>query len=110
MLSKLKEFVFKHYLSFLVLVFTLSVIDGFFTVFLLRTGKVREVNPLMDYILQFGEVHFIVIKFLLTFVGCFFLNYVKEKYNLVTFWGIIFIAAFYVFIVCSHLYISYHIF
>lgn len=52
-------------LLMVLLVILLSVADAFFTLFLISTGA-EEINPFMDYFLNFGPYVFFAVKYLLT--------------------------------------------
>ena len=53
-------------LALLILIF--SVLDAFMTLELLSLGS-RELNPIMDYYLSFGSLHFFIVKYSLTAFG-----------------------------------------
>jgi hypothetical protein len=46
----------------------LSVLDAYFTIFHVDEGA-REVNPLMNFLLGYGNMYFFVLKYILTALG-----------------------------------------
>ena len=61
--------VYGHYLfAFLLLIILLSVLDAYFTIFHVDEGA-REINPLMNFLLGYGNMHFFVLKYILTALG-----------------------------------------
>ncbi len=58
-----------HYLLLLLLlIILLSVIDAYFTIFHLEKGA-REINPLMNFLMGYGNIYFFTIKYALTVLG-----------------------------------------
>ena len=55
-------------LAFILMLLVASIADGFLTVQLITAGG-REINPLMDRLLEFGIMPFFFGKYLLTVVG-----------------------------------------
>ncbi len=65
--------------TFFLTVLTLCLLDAFITIRLLEAGGV-ELNPVMRFFLQFGEVPFLVVKFGFTVVALLVLLIHKEYY------------------------------
>jgi len=58
-----------HYLLLsLLLIILLSIFDAYFTIFHVEQGA-REINPLMDFLMGYGNIHFFAIKYILTALG-----------------------------------------
>ena len=66
-------------MGFIILLLTLSVIDGFMTLHLLDHGA-DEINPIMSFCLELGPWFFLVSKFLLTCFGAMCLLVVSSSY------------------------------
>jgi hypothetical protein len=65
--------VYDHYvLLAILLIVLLSVFDTYFTLFHIEMGA-REVNPFMDVLIGYGNLHFFVAKYVLTALGLFLL-------------------------------------
>ena len=59
----------------------LNGLDAAFTLTLLSTGRVREANPLMDYLItNHGANVFIFVKMLFIMISCGLFLYVDKKY------------------------------
>ena len=106
----LRKLVNKHYIRFLVILFILNLIDAIFTVILIDTGRVYEVNPLMNYVLSYGYSEFFFVKIFVVTLGIALLYRCKVLYNSVTAVGMLLMISLYTAIICSHLFISYRIF
>ncbi len=50
-------------------VFVLNVLDGILTIIWIFTGRATESNPLMDNLIQFHPVLFIIVKMALVLLG-----------------------------------------
>jgi len=50
------------------LVMALCTADGLFTIFHLDRGA-KEINPIMDFALSFGTLHFLIVKYAMTAAG-----------------------------------------
>lgn len=58
-----------HYLLLsLLIIILLCIFDAYFTIFHLEKGA-REINPLMNFLIGYGNIHFFVIKYILTALG-----------------------------------------
>lgn len=67
-----------HYLLLaLLLIILLSVLDAYFTIFHVERGA-REINPLMDFLMGYGNTYFFVIKYVLTALGLILLCIYKS--------------------------------
>ena len=60
------------------LLMTLSIIDAFFTLVLLENGS-RELNPLLEFLLQVDTSLFLGVKFFITAMGIVF--FVQHKHH-----------------------------
>jgi hypothetical protein len=70
--------VYGHYLLLsLLLIILLSVLDAYFTIFHVERGA-REINPLMDFLLGYGNTSFFIIKYTLTALGLMLLCIYKS--------------------------------
>jgi hypothetical protein len=70
--------VYGHYLLLsLLLIILLSVLDAYFTIFHVERGA-REINPLMDFLLGYGNTSFFIIKYILTALGLMLLCIYKS--------------------------------
>ena len=70
--------VYGHYLLLsLLLIILLSVLDAYFTIFHVEKGA-REINPLMDFLLGYGNTSFFIIKYILTALGLMLLCIYKS--------------------------------
>ena len=63
----------------ILLIFSLSSLDAFFTLVWIKTGLAVEANPLLSKLIAHGDFAFLGTKILLTGVGCLFLESVKDK-------------------------------
>ncbi|MCK5552727.1 MAG: hypothetical protein KAJ09_06245 [Deltaproteobacteria bacterium] len=67
-----------HYLFLaLLLIILLSVLDAYFTIFHVERGA-REINPLMDFLMGYGNTYFFIIKYTLTALGLILLCIYKS--------------------------------
>ena len=67
-----------HYLLLsLLLIILLSILDAYFTIFHIEKGA-REINPLMDFLMGYGNTYFFVIKYTLTALGLILLCIYKS--------------------------------
>ncbi len=67
-----------HYLLLaLLLIILLSVLDAYFTIFHVERGA-REINPLMDFLMGYGNTYFFIIKYTLTALGLILLCIYKS--------------------------------
>jgi hypothetical protein len=58
-----------HYLLLLLLlIILLSVFDAYFTIFHVEKGA-REINPLMNFLMGYGDIYFFTAKYALTVLG-----------------------------------------
>ncbi|MCB1859185.1 MAG: hypothetical protein KDI63_12970 [Gammaproteobacteria bacterium] len=56
-----------------------NAIDGAFTIFWVDSGKMREANPLMDYLINTHPVLFMSVKLLLVGLGTWLLWQFKKR-------------------------------
>jgi hypothetical protein len=69
-----------HYLLLsLLLIILLSVFDAYFTIFHVQKGA-REINPIMNFLLGRGNIHFFTMKYILTVLGLFVLCIYKNLF------------------------------
>ena len=67
-----------HYLLLvLLLIILLCVFDAYFTIFHVEKGA-REINPLMNFLIGYGNIHFFIIKYILTGLGLILLCIYKN--------------------------------
>lgn len=67
-----------HYLLLaLLLIILLSVLDAYFTIFHVERGA-REINPLMNFLMGYGNTYFFIIKYILTALGLILLCIYKS--------------------------------
>jgi hypothetical protein len=67
-----------HYLLLsLLLIILLSILDAYFTIFHVEKGA-REINPLMDFLMGYGNTSFFIIKYILTALGLMLLCIYKS--------------------------------
>ena len=67
-----------HYLLLsLLLIILLSVLDAYFTIVHVEKGA-REINPLMDFLMGYGNTYFFIIKYILTALGLILLCMYKS--------------------------------
>jgi len=87
------------------IIFTLSTLDAFFTIFYLKHGA-YELNPVMDQIIQGGfESIFIIIKSLgVGLIACFLAVHQNFK---ITFYGMHALVTIYIILSAYHLACSY---
>ena len=58
-----------HYLLLsLLLIILLSIFDAYFTIFHVGRGA-REINPFMNFLIGYGNIHFFATKYILTVLG-----------------------------------------
>jgi len=70
-LSKKPDTAMNYLLSSIML---LSVLDAVFTLSWIRSGIATEANPILDYLLSWGEEYFFAGKIALTASGCIILK------------------------------------
>jgi hypothetical protein len=84
----------------LLLVVLLSVLDGYLTIFHVERGA-QEINPIMNFLLGYGDDCFFILKYVLTAIGviifCIFKNLLFVRIILAC------IIVFYVGILANHL-------
>ena len=78
----------------------LCAADAALTIYHLNRGA-TEVNPIMDFALSFGTVHFLIIKYILTVAGLFVL--LTHKNFVVARIATIFIICMYALLLAYHL-------
>ncbi len=92
-----------HYLLFsLLLIILLSVLDAYFTIFHVEQGA-REINPLMDFLMGYGNIYFFAIKYILTALCIFLLCIYKNL--LITRTIIVCTLLFYFTVFANHLFL-----
>jgi len=64
----------------ILLIISLSILDAFFTLELIRLGG-TETNPIMCYYLEHGPLVFFIVKYLLTSASIFLVLALKECYG-----------------------------
>jgi len=67
--------------KFIIAIMLMSCIDAIFTLVWLDLKIGEEANPLLDYVLTFGYVPFVVFKMSLTALGCIVL-YKQRNHSL----------------------------
>ncbi|MBI5184068.1 MAG: hypothetical protein HY999_06860 [Nitrospinae bacterium] len=85
----------------------LSLVDAFFTIYLINRGVIVELNPIMDSVIAIGPQHFVIIKLTLTFLGVLLLIFCKQHPMITMILsGVVFlyilIALYHIFILLSH--------
>ena len=60
-----------HLLLMLLLLFVLNISDSFLTLVLIKENIAAEVNPIMSFYLELGNIPFLTAKFFLTIVPLF---------------------------------------
>ncbi len=68
-----------RYLAEILLILLLSILDAWFTVYLLGHGA-REMNPVMAFFMQYGRRAFFGVKYGLTVFGVFILLLNQKEY------------------------------
>lgn len=92
-----------HYLLLsLLLIILLSVLDAYFTIFHVEQGA-REINPLMDFMMGYGNIYFFAIKYILTALCIFLLCIYKNL--LITRTIIVCTLLFYLAVFANHLFL-----
>lgn len=92
-----------HYLLIsLLLIILLSVLDAYFTIFHIEKGA-REINPFMNFLIGYGNVHFFIIKYILTALGLILLCIYKSL--LIARILIICVLFFYLTVFANHIYL-----
>ena len=66
-----------HLLLFLLLIVLLSLFDAYFTIFHVEKGA-REINPFMNFLISYGNIHFFAVKYILTALSIFLLCIYKN--------------------------------
>ncbi len=61
----------------LLIIVLLSIFDAYFTIMHVERGA-REINPLMDFLIGYGDLYFFVAKYTLTALGVFLLCLYKN--------------------------------
>tara|TARA_R110002074_G_scaffold13961_4_gene49159 strand:- start:680 stop:976 length:297 start_codon:yes stop_codon:yes gene_type:complete len=61
----------------LILLLLLNIVDATVTIIVIDAGIAEEVNPIMNFFLQMGYLHFLFVKFLTVFLA----SYVFWKYR-----------------------------
>lgn len=74
---RIKTSVSMNYLLFGIML--LSVLDAVFTLSWIRSGIATEANPILDYLLSWGEEYFFAGKVFLTFSGCAILKFLSDN-------------------------------
>ncbi len=90
-----------HYLFLsLLIIVLLSVFDAYFTMFHVEEGA-REINPLMNFLIGYGNIYFFTIKYALTVVGLFILCVYKNLFIVRA--TILFVIFLYVTVLANHI-------
>lgn len=84
-------------------IFSLSVLDAFFTLTWIKSGLAVEANPLLQDLIVHGDLSFVGTKVLLTGLGCLFLESAKEKSRLAKA-AIVFLFCMYTCLTVYHMY------
>jgi hypothetical protein len=94
---------YSHYLLIsLLLIILLSVFDAYFTIFHVEKGA-REINPFMNLLIGYGNIHFFIIKYILTALGLILLCIYKSLLIAKTL--IICVLFFYLTVFANHIYL-----
>ena len=87
---------------FLLLIILLSIFDAYFTIFHVEKGA-REINPFMNFLIGYGNIHFFIIKYVLTVLSLILLCIYKNL--LIARTTIIAIFIFYLTVFANHIYL-----
>ncbi len=86
----------------LLLIILLSIFDAYFTIFHVERGA-REINPLMDFVMGYGNIHFFATKYILTALCIFLLCIYKNLF--ITKAVIVCTLFFYLTVFANHLFL-----
>jgi hypothetical protein len=92
----------------LMILSTLSIVDSYFTLTLIKGNLAVEINPIMAFFLDQGNTPFVLFKFLFTTIPLFVLCICKNRP--ITKVLVICIVSFYLLIIIHELNLMYHIF
>ncbi len=84
------------------LIIALSVLDAYFTIFHVQEGA-REINPLMNLLIGYGNIYFIVMKYVVTALGVAMLCILKNLF--VARIGLLFILSIYLVVLTHHIFL-----
>jgi len=87
---------------------TLSIVDSYFTLTLIKENLAVEINPIMAFFLERGSTPFVLFKYLITTIPLFILCICKNRP--ITRVLVVFIVFIYLFIIMHELNLMYHIF
>jgi len=85
----------------LLLIVLLSVFDAWFTIFCVEKGA-REINPLMNLLIGYGNIYFFTVKYVATALGLIVLCIYKNLF--ISRIGILFILFLYFAVFTHHIY------
>ncbi len=91
-----------HLLIPLILIIALSVLDAYFTIFHVQEGA-REINPLMNLLIGYGDIHFVIMKYVVTALGVAMLCILKNL--IIARIGLLFILFLYLVVFAHHIFL-----
>jgi hypothetical protein len=91
-----------HLLVPLLLIIAFSVLDAYFTIFHVQEGA-REINPLMNLLIGYGDIHFVTMKYIVTALGVAMLCILKNLFMARL--GLLFILSIYLVVLAHHIFL-----
>lgn len=90
----------------LLLFILLCILDAYFTIFLVERGA-QEINPLMNFLIDYGYMYFFVVKYVLTALAVFIFCICKNHFLMRV--GIVSVLFLYFVILTNHLLGVFHL-